>query len=678
MARTQSRIRTPLIAGLLLTLGAFAGPAIAQPAPEGAASAERTLSPYFVVLDEDAGAGSLPLLGTEVQVDVSGVIADVTVRQTYRNDGARPLHAKYVFPASTRAAVHGLTMIVGEQRIRAQIRERERARAEFQAAKREGRNAALLEQQRPNVFTMNVANVMPGQAIDVELHYTELLVPEDGVYEWVYPTVVGPRYSTAKEDGAAGTDLWLRSPYTPEGVRPASTLRLSGTVNAGLPIDGLACPSHAILTQWVDPARVHVTLDPNDAHGGDRDFVLRYRLDGGRIRSGLLLYEGEDENFFLLMMQPPRRVGAADLPPREYVFVLDVSGSMSGFPLGTAKDLMRDLVAQLRPSDSFNMLFFSGGSRLWAERSRPATPDNVADAVRALDAQRGGGGTELLAALRRAVALPRGDGVSRSLIVVTDGYIGAEREVFEDIGAHLGEANVFAFGIGTSVNRHLIEGIAHAGRGEAFVVLGPAEAKAEARRFRNYVERPVLTGVRVAFDGLDVYDVEPPSVPDLFAERPVIVFGKWRGRPAGRVTVSGTTGEGPYRATLDVAGAEPAESNRALRHLWARERIRRIADLASTGETEEDRREVTSLGLSYGLLTKYTSFIAVAERIVNPGGAGDDVTQPLPLPAGVSNLAVGTMGQGDEPPLAPLAALLLAAGLLAWLARRRRARGWTR
>jgi Ca-activated chloride channel family protein len=301
---------------MILGFAFAAAPALAQsPADERGLAHTRTLSPYFVVDSDDPVTDRMPLLSTDVQVDVSGVIADVTVRQTYRNDGTRPLHAKYVFPASTRAAVHGLVMIIGEQRIAAKIREREWAKAEFAQAKKAGKNAALLEQQRPNVFTMNVANVMPGQQIEVELHYTELLVPEAGVYEFVYPTVVGPRYSTTPEQGAADTDLWVRSPYTPEGRAPASALRLSGTVSAGLPIDGLKCVSHAVLSQWVDSSRVHVTLDPNETNGGNRDFVLRYRLDGGTIQSGLMLYEGEDEHFFMLMVQPPRRVTAEQIPP---------------------------------------------------------------------------------------------------------------------------------------------------------------------------------------------------------------------------------------------------------------------------------------------------------------------------------------------------------------------------
>ncbi|HSB60084.1 MAG TPA: VIT and VWA domain-containing protein, partial [Vicinamibacteria bacterium] len=543
--------------------------------PEGSSE---TLSPYFVVVGGDEAVDRLPLLGTSVEVSVAGVIADVTVRQTYKNAGARPIHATYVFPASTRAAVHGLTLAVGEERIRARIREREQARREFEKARRESKTASLLEQERPNVFRMSVANVLPGDRIEVELRYSELLVPEAGVYEFVYPTVVGPRYSSAPAAAAPASERWIASPYTREGTAPTYTLALAARVSAGLPIADLASPSHRIRPRWIAPDEAEVALDASEAGGGDRDFVLRYRLTGGRVQSGLLLHAGEDEGFFLLTVQPPRRVEGADIPPREYVFVVDVSGSMRGFPLETAKDLLRSLIGELRPTDAFNLVFFAGGSRVLAPASLPAGPENVQAALRMLDSQTGGGGTELLAAVRRAMALPAREGTSRSLVVVTDGYVSAERDVFRFIRESLNGANVFAFGIGSSVNRHLIEGIARAGLGEPFVVLDPSEAPGVARRFREYVRAPVLTDVEVAFEGLDVHDLEPASIPDVLADRPVVVCGKWTGRPGGRVVVRGVSGSGAYRQALDVPAPSPA--NRALAWLWAKARVANLSELA--------------------------------------------------------------------------------------------------
>ena len=637
---------------------------------------DRTLSPYFFVEGGDSRTDHLPLLGTHVSVNVAGVIAEVTVRQTYKNDGQRPIHARYVFPASTRAAVHGLTMTVGDERVTARIKEREKARSDFAAAKKAGKNAALLEEQRPNVFSMEVANLVPGERIDVELSYSERLVPTAGVYEFVYPTVVGPRYSTVPEAGAASSDLWLRTPYTPAGVPPLASFSLEGTLAAAVPVHELASPSHAVLTRWVSPTRAEFSLDPAVGAAADRDFVLHYRLEGDRLQSGLSLYRGADENFFMATIQPPRRVLADDIPPREYVFVVDVSGSMQGFPLNTAKVLLRDLIGHLRPSDTFNVLLFSGGSQLMAPRSVSATPDHVARAIALIEEQNGGGGTELRAAVERAMSLPRDEeGRSRSILIITDGYIGAEREVFTSIREQLDRANVFAFGIGSGVNRHLIEGLARAGMGEPFVAMNQEQAPASAARFREYVRHPLLTHVHVACEGFQAYDIQPAAIPDVLAERPIVVTGKWRGEPHGQLVLTGSSGAGAYRQTLDVAAVVPDTANHVLRMLWARERIEALSDFGDSQETEEQRRELVSLGLTYNLLTRHTSFIAVHERVRNPLADGNDVTQALPLPLGVSNSAIGGMEAGDEPGLVLLCAAMLAAALCDWLRRQAVAAG---
>jgi len=353
------------------------------------------------------------------------------------------------------------------------------------------------------------------------------------------------------------------------------------------------------------------------------------------------------------------------------VFVLDVSGSMSGYPLDTAKALLRDLVGHLRPTDTFDVLTFAGVSELWSPRPMPATQANLSAAIAMLDQLRAGGGTELLAAVKRAMELPLEDGPrSRSIIVVTDGYIEAEKDVFDYVRSHLGHANVFAFGIGTGVNRYLIEGVARAGLGEPFVVTSPAEAPAAAARFRRYVEHPLLTGIQVRFDGFETYDVLPMQLPDLLADRPLLLQGKWRGEPRGRIVVTGTTGEGAFERTLAVAEATPDTAHRALRELWARTRVADLVDWGSVRGDDDARPQVVELGLRYNLLTRYTSFVAVHDVVRNPSGAATDVTQALPLPAGVSDAAVGGMGMGDEPGETWLAALALLAVALVLLRHR--------
>jgi Ca-activated chloride channel homolog len=605
--------------------------------------ADKTLSPYFMVKSDDPDVDRLPLKSTGAEVNIAGVIADVVVTQVYQNEGKRPLEAIYVFPASTRAAVYGMKMTIGERTIVAEIREREKARKEYEAAKQAGKSASLLEQQRPNVFQMNVANILPGDVIRVELRYTELLIPTDGTYQFVYPTVVGPRYSSLPEETAPASEDWVQNPYLPEGKAPTYTFDFTAAISAGMDIEKVTCPSHRTDIRFDGPAEATVRLADEESAGGNRDVILQYRLAGGNIESGLLLYEGEKENFFLLMMQPPERVESARIPPREYIFIVDVSGSMRGFPLDTAKTLLTDLIGHLRPTDRFNVLLFAGASQLMAENSLPATSENVNRATRFIDQQRGGGGTELLPALQRALDLSTETEISRSMVVVTDGYVRVETEAFDLIRNHLGEANLFAFGIGSSVNRFLIEGMARVGMGEPFVVAKPAEAPQKAQKFRRYIGAPVLTGIGLDFDGFDTYAVEPPSIPDLLAERPLTAFGKWRGKPSGTIHLTGITGGGKrHSEKLPVNRYRPKPSHSGLRYLWARHRIALLSDYNQVAGGDARAEEITQLGLEYNLLTAFTSFVAIDNR-VRADGEPATVKQPLPLPQGVPETAVGGM-----------------------------------
>ncbi len=651
---------------ILFIIAGVAGGGVSAASPQ---TAGEHLSPYFFVESGGEGQENFPLKSTAVDATISGVVADVTVTQTYANTGTRPINARYVFPAGTRAAVHGMRMTVGEEVIEARIQVREEARQTFDAAKRAGQRASLLEQQRPNVFTMNVANIMPGERIAVDLHYSELLVPEAGTYQFVFPTVVGPRYSTIPEAGADDHHQWLRNPYLTEGQVPTSTFAMRVTLAGGLPIQQVDCPSHAVDVAWDGPSRARISLAADEAHGGDRDFVLDYRLSGDRIHTGLMLYEGESENLFMLMVQPPARVAPEAMPPREYIFVLDVSGSMHGFPLDTAKRLMKALLAGLRPEDRFNVILFAGAAQVMAPRSIPADPARVQAAAQFIDSRQGGGGTELARALRTGLELPHEDGTARSMVVVTDGFIAAEKSVFGLVAAKAGQCSVFAFGIGSSVNRHLIEGLAHAGQGEPFVVTEPGEAAAVAARFRDYIAAPVLTDITVAMDGFDAYDVEPRTPADLFARRPLVVCGKYRGAPTGAIEIRGTTGSGPYAQSFDVAAAAPSDDHRALPYLWARRRLERLSDFSTDQSGDAIRQQVTELGLAYHMLTAYTSFVAVHERVANTARPATDVDQPLPLPRHVSNLAVGARNV-PEPELGLLLAAVALSAL--WAAWRRR------
>ncbi len=602
---------------------------------------DKTLAPYFFVKSDDPDIDQLPLKSTSAVVNISGVIADVKVTQIYKNEGKRPLEAIYVFPASTRAAVYGMKMTIGERVITAKIKKREEARKDYEQAKQQGKSASLLEQQRPNVFQMNVANIMPGDTIKVELSYTELLVPTDKIYEFTYPAVVGPRYSNQLAETASPSDRWVQNPYLHQGEAPNYTFDIKVNIAAGLPIHKIYCSSHKVNIKYDGTSTASIHLDKSEEYGGNRDYILKYQLAGEQIQSGLLLYQGEKENFFLLMLQPPKRVIPEQIPGREYIFIVDVSGSMYGFPLEISKKLLKDLISNLRPTDRFNVLLFAGGSSVMSEQSLPATPENIGKAINLIEMQRGGGGTELLPALKRALALPKAEGFSRTVVIATDGYVTVEEQTFELIRSNLGNANMFAFGIGTSVNRHIIEGMAHVGMGEPFVITKPEEAPAKAEAFRRLIQSPVLTQIKVDFDMFDAYDIEPLSIPDVLADRPVIVFGKWRGKPQGRITLSGISGKQVYTDTIDVSTVKPLKTNYALQYLWARHRIMLLSDFNMLRSDDSRVKEVTDLGLAYNLLTRYTSFVAIDTEIRNKDGQQTTVSQPLPLPEGVSDYAVG-------------------------------------
>lgn len=573
------------------------------------AAAQDIESPHFRITSDGAATDALPLLMTSVDVEIIGFIANVTVTQYYKNDGDIPLEAIYVFPGATDSAVYEMEMMVGERRIIASIEEKQKARETYEAAKTEGKTTSLLEQTEHDFFQTRVGNILPGDDIQVIMRYTESLIPDRGEYSFRFPLIRQASEGSNRPSQAA--DGKETQTHTDIGFD------LTAFIVAGMPIVDLDSPSHDVDITYNNNGSAELILREEEIFSGDRDFVINYRLTGDRIQNGLLLYQGEKENFFLMMAQPPARVQSSDIPPREYLFAVDVSGSMHGEPLDTAKDAASRLLTQLRAEDRFNVYLFSGGNEAFAKESVPASIDNIDQAFEFIDSVQSGGATQLLPVLQTINQQPETDGISRSIIVITDGAIAVGADTLDYIRENLGSSNVFSFGVDHYINHSVINGMAEAGRGQAFYINGSHDdIERKTDHFLSYVSQPVLTDIDIAYpDSFEVYDQVPVGIPDVFSERPVYVIGKWRGRPAGDMIISGYSGSRPYRANYPIHGAYTGEQNKVLRLLWARERLSQMLNNANVSHMHANKDAITQLGLEYGLLTPYTSFVAVDELI---------------------------------------------------------------
>ncbi|MBI5488236.1 MAG: VWA domain-containing protein [Deltaproteobacteria bacterium] len=624
--------------------------------------------------------GDFPLQHTEVSSEISGMIARTTVEQVYGNPFSEVIEAVYVFPLPALGAVNDFVMQIGDRKIVGLIRPRAEAERIYAEARAAGQTASLLTQERSNVFTQSVANIEPGGTVKIEITYFERLVYESGYYEWVFPMVVGPRYipgepATRAADGAtappddrstarpaaggtspattqvADADR-ITPPVLPPGQRSGHDIGLTVTLDAGLPIARLAVPTHQVETQDLGAGRRVLKLAAGDTIP-NRDFVLRWSVAGADTQFGVLAHRGDEGGFLTLMMQPPAEPTDDQVVPREITFLLDISGSMSGVPLGISTAVVRETLDRLRPDDRFNIFVFaSGNGQLW-ESAKPKTEENVAAAREYLENLCGGGGTEMLAGIRRALEGEHDPGALQMYVFLTDGLVGDEDRILALVKNDRGQARFFMFGIGSSVNRALVDGIAEFGGGASDVVLNPGEAEGcrATRRLFAMIDSPVLVDVRIDWNGLPVVDAYPSKLPDLFAGQTVSLVARFTGAGSGTAYVTGRIGSRQVRYPVSVVLPEREEANGALAPLWARWRIEELskqmvgADEAASAELEE---QITDLAVEFRLVSQYTAFVAVDESRVVGNGNPLRVIQPVELPAGMSYEGVfGEQPVGD-------------------------------
>lgn len=587
--------------------------------------------------------GACPLKHTSVKTDVSGFLARVTVTQEFENDFAQAIEAVYTFPLSQTAAVDDMTMRVGSRTIRGKIMRREDAQKVYETAKTEGKTASLLDQERPNIFTQSIANILPNEKITIEISYVETLKYEDGSYEFVFPMTVAPRYLP----GSVKDANRIAPPVAK--TRAGHDISIEVNLNAGVPVEAVRSNSHEIETANLSASNANIKLKDQNAIP-NKDFVLRYDVSGKKIEDAVLTHRDERGGFFTLILQPPDQFRTEDVTPKEIVFVLDTSGSMSGFPIEKAKEAMKLSLENLYPNDTFNLITFAGDTSILFDTPVPATQANLERAREFLASRKGGGGTEMMTAIKAALEPSDSGDHVRIVCFMTDGEVGNDLEIIGEVQKHP-NARVFSFGIGNSVNRFLLDKIAEEGRGEAEYVALEDDGSKAAKRFYERVRTPLLTDVSIDWNNLPVADVYPNRITDLFSAKPVIVHGRYTKAGRGTIRLKGKVGGIGTVREIAVNLPEAESANDVLATLWARQRVDDLMKQDYQGvqngnAKSEVQNTIAGIGLEYRLLTQFTSFVAVEEMIKTQGGKPVKVEVPVSFPDGMNRET--TLGEDGE------------------------------
>ncbi|HUH05292.1 MAG TPA: VIT domain-containing protein [Kofleriaceae bacterium] len=651
-----------------------AAAALLSPTSASAVTVNPGQGSMFVTSGELEPLRELVLTRTQVEARVIGFVGQVEVKQTFNNPFSETLEAIYVFPLPDRAAVSAMSIQIGERWVHGLIKRRDEAEAMYARARQGGRTAAVLQQERPNIFTQAVTNIEAGATVIVSIVYDVELGYDSGVYEFAYPMVVGPRHvpgtptpgpssgsGRARDTDRVPDGSRITPPVRAPGSRPGHDVTMDVVIDPGLKIDKIWSPTHAIdVDREVGPSPTAFKVSlPRAARIPNKDFVVRYRLARAGPATAVLV-EPETRGsggYFALLFEPPAVVTDAEITPRDLVFVVDTSGSMSGEPMALIKRAMRAALTQLGPSDTFQIVRFSDGGVAFGRSGLTNTPGNVRRGVSYLNGMRADGATETLAGLRAAVSGPVEPGRLRIVCLMTDGFTGDEAEILSEVERTLGaDTRLFAFGIGSSPNRYLLDRLAAAGRGAAYYALLDEDPAERVAAFFQHLRAPVLTHLEIDWRGLAVEHVSPALFPDVFAGQPVRVVGHFSREARRDIVVKGRRAGKPvsYRVAVTLVPRQDRESGRgasssgaatrtrtsadgsALARLWARARIIELMQAQRRGEQPGIAAAVTKLALQHGLISKYTSFIAVEDRVIDHQGGRRTVQVPVEMPEGVS------------------------------------------
>jgi len=596
--------------------------------------------------DRDGKILELPLKHTSVNAEISGFIGYVEVTQYYENPFDEPIEAIYVFPLPQNSAVNDMAMKIGKRTIRGIVKKREEARQIYEAAKAAGKTAGLLEQERPTIFSQSLANILPGDKIEIMIRYNQDLTYDNGQYEFVFPMVVGPRYIPGDSVGKSGPG-WApdtdrvpdASKITPPVLKPEQRsghdIDLVVNLDAGVPIQTLVSPSHQIRIKKDGKSKAEIKIESNDTIP-NKDFILRYHVLGVKPEIAILTHSGDLGKYFMMMIQPKAEFKMNEITPKEMIFVVDCSGSMKGDPIAKAREAMRRCIEGMNPDDTFQIIRFSMSAVGFSPKPVPNSPENVKRGLKFINEMHGQGGTEMLTGIKAALDTPADPQRMRIVFFMTDGYIGNETEILAAIEKRLGSTRLFSFGVGSSVNRYLLNRMAEIGRGTVQYVRPDEDTEKAVTKFYNRISKPYLTNIQINWKNLSVLDVYPQRIPDLFAAQPIIIHGRYQNSGKATILLKGEVAGKTYEMPISAHFPEKQLEHAALATLWARTRIKDLMAQMYRGEKQEIIEQVTDLAIQYKLMSKYTSFVAVEEQVRNEGGKLKKVLVPVEIPDGVS------------------------------------------
>lgn len=664
---------TPIILLLSFSLSAFASHDN-EWHPGSSPSAAHDIGLLF---ETPEGIKNAPLLDTSVSMHIAGLISRSTVRQTFTNPSQQWIHGRYIFPLPQDAAVDHLRLWVGERVIEGDIKPKELARQQYQAAQQSGKKASLVEQHRPNIFSTQVANIAPGETVIVEIEYQQSVSYEGGLFSLRFPSVVAPRYiphpvadipqitTTHSEDNfdshgwgtATVSDaadippLYQTATENDAAPHPAANLPLQLTISlaAGLPLQQIDSPSHTIKVSPSDNNQYHITL--NDGAIADRDFVLNWRPSPSqKPQSAFFQQRGNDgKRYGLLMLLPPQPSEQLQHLPRHLTFVLDISGSMHGESIKQAKQALRFGLSQLNADDTFNVIVFNHHARTFSDYPLMASPANIQQAqyfVSQLDAD---GGTEISTALNLAFNQETNRDKLEQIVFITDGSVGNEESLFEQIRRQRGERRLFTVGIGSAPNGYFMTRAAMIGKGTYTYIGQISEVEQQMNQLFSRLRHPVMRDIGLRWNDGTSVDHWPQPLPDLYLQQPLVVsFIIPEG--ASHLEIYGLGQHQRWLHTQELPPAEPQasafapsptienddqrrpslqpSSRNGIDVLWARNKISSIK-LNPHLTAQEKQNQITAIGLDFHLVTDHTSLIAVDKT---PSRPSDSMAQQKSVP----------------------------------------------